>query len=203
MPKRPFDLTKQNFENTHSSSPKSVGIVPAIAASRYAEDRRVTGEILPPRHHRQSQRQPYQQKPQSPFKCSYCGNTRIEAFANVYSRGSSLSKYRKGLILKTHWAETRKQSVLAMRCAPPKKQNIWWGLLLSLVGLAGLRYLPTVIFGVAVPAAPASLILVTGVFTTAYMFIWNRVRYPKVMARWDHSFYCSRCAKVTIITPGA
>src|SRR5246127_5579200 len=79
---------------------------------------------------------------QDPFRCSYCrGNNTLRSFATLYAQGSSLSKYRKGLVLKTGWSETRKQSVLAMQCAPPRKKPLWGGVLLFFGAAAGLLLL--------------------------------------------------------------
>src|SRR6201993_3435215 len=58
---------------------------------------------------------------QDPFRCSYCrGNNTLQSFATLYAQGSSLSKYRKVLLLKTAWSETCKESFArdAVRAAP-------------------------------------------------------------------------------------
>jgi hypothetical protein len=30
---------------------------------------------------------------------------------------------------------------------------------------------------------------------------WNKLKFPLRMARWENSYLCSRCSKVTIIEP--
>jgi hypothetical protein len=142
-----------------------------------------------------------QPRPENPLKCRYCGNWRIESFDAIYSRGSSLSKYRRGLIFKTHWAQTRRQSVLAMRCAPPRKKSIWWTVGLALFAIALLRYVPTSIFGVALPdiTLAAFILLAFGVLVSVYNAYWNQTTYPRELSLWESSFYCSRCGYTTVI----
>ena len=140
-----------------------------------------------------------------PFRCSYCNSPRtLTAFANVYATGSSLSKYRKGLVIKTGWAETRKQSVLAMQCAPPKKRHLWWPILLVLVGLGAAQVVnmsPLLTPYVAQLDTISDCLIVAGSTAGIVAFLWNRIYYPKKMQTWDNSFYCKRCSRVTILTP--
>lgn len=199
MPKRPFDRQKQNY-----AAGQSTPLTPAdnAALTPSSRSQTPTRAALLPISQPWRQAKPYRQRQrqQNPFKCSYCGYWRIEAFATVYARGSSLSKYKRGLIFKTGWSETRRQSYLAMRCTPPKRKNIWWCFVLVGLGIAASMYLPDAIFGREIPVSMISLVLLmTGSLIGAFHFLWNRVQYPKEMARWEDSYYCSRCSKITII----
>jgi len=155
----------------------------------------------------QGQRNPRRGFNQDPFRCSYCrGNNTLRSFATLYSQGSSLSKYRKGLILKTGWSETRKQSVLAMQCAPPRKKPLWWRVLLLIVAAAGLLLLtrveliPSVATNVELTFAATGLL---GVFVVLDGLRWNRLTYPRRMDTWSSSYFCVRCSRVTILRPVA
>jgi hypothetical protein len=144
---------------------------------------------------------------QDPFRCSYCsGRNTLRSFATLYAQGSSLSKYRKGLILKTGWSETRKQSVLAMQCAPPRKKPLWWRLLLLIVAAAGVllltrvQLIPSVATNVELMLAGTALL---GVFVVLDGLRWNRFTYPRRMDTWSSSYFCVRCSRVTILRPVA
>jgi hypothetical protein len=130
----------------------------------------------------------------------------LRSFATLYSQGSSLSKYRKGLILKTGWSETRKQSVLAMQCAPPRKKPLWWRVLLLFVAAAGLllltrvQLIPSVATNVELAFTVTGLL---GVFVVLDGLRWNRLTYPRRMETWSSSYFCVRCSRVTILRPVA
>jgi hypothetical protein len=207
MPKRPIDVQKQNQVVEKQAGPASTtSNAPSTALTRFVDRPNPRGEVIPPRPQvsRPYVQRPFRPRPQNPFKCSYCGNLGIEAFANVYSRGSSQSKSKSGVILKLRRTDTRKQSVLAIRCTPPKKKGIVRWLVLSGFGLVCLHYVPSVVLGVEIPTSTTSvLMIISGILGVAYGVLWNRMQHPKEMERWDNSFYCRRCAKVTIITPTA
>jgi hypothetical protein len=108
----------------------------------------------------------------------------LPSFATLYAQGSSLSKYRKGLILKTGWSETRKQSVLAMQCAPPREKPLWWWVLLLFAAAAGLllltrvQLIPSVATNVELTLAGTALL---GVFVVLDGLRRNRFTYPQRM----------------------
>ena len=160
------------------------------------------GEVLPSPS---AQSRPYPMPPnwrktEQQLRCQHCGNWRIESFDSVYARQSSLSKFKRGLIIKTGWSQTHRQSYLAMRCAPPKKKHIWWGIGLAIVALAALRYLPPDILDSPVPSTLIDfIVLAFGILGSGYGLYWNRTVYPEKRDTWESSFYCSRCAKVTVI----
>lgn len=200
MPKRPFGGNKNDPQAAHTNSDSSAPVLSSRPTSM-----RSRGEVLatPSMQTRSYKQRPnWQRTQQQQFRCFYCGNWRIESFESVYLRQSSLSKYKRGLFIKTGWAQTRRQSYLAIRCAPPKKKRIWWGIVLAIVALAVLRYVPPIILGATVPSTLAAFVLLAfGVLTSGYGLVWNRAAYPKKQEAWENSFFCSRCSKATVIPP--
>jgi hypothetical protein len=47
----------------------------------------------------------------------------------------------------------------------------------------------------------ASVVFLFGIFLVFDAIRWNKWKYPVRMARWENSYLCSRCSKVTIIEP--
>lgn len=136
-----------------------------------------------------------------PFCCAYCGSrTALKSFVTVYGNGSTIAHSRRGLVLKTGWSETFRQSILAKKCSPPKPRRAFWRMCVLLLGLAlyaaGSRYQLQSEFSVA-----GAIVLVVGVFLLADAIRWNRFKYPVRMASWENSYLCLRCSKVTVIEP--
>jgi hypothetical protein len=157
-----------------------------------------TGYVQRSAGRRQQYRAPYTYEP---FRCSYCNSPRaLVAFAHIYADGSFLSRYRKGLIIKTGWAETRRQSVLAMQCAPPKKRRVCWPMLLILTGLGAGPIsaihpsigpqLDTILSASSLPELSQLLWRFCGTESTT-----RKECKPGTTA------YCKRCSRVTILSP--
>jgi hypothetical protein len=47
----------------------------------------------------------------------------------------------------------------------------------------------------------ASVVFLFGLLLVFDAIRWNKLKYPLRMARWENSYLCSRCSKVTIIEP--
>jgi len=47
----------------------------------------------------------------------------------------------------------------------------------------------------------ASVVFLFGTFLVFDAIRWNKLKFPLRMARWENSYLCSRCSKVTIIEP--
>jgi hypothetical protein len=47
----------------------------------------------------------------------------------------------------------------------------------------------------------ASVVFLFGIFLIFDAIRWNKLKYPLRMGRWENSYLCSRCSKVTIIEP--
>jgi len=142
-----------------------------------------------------------QARSKDPFCCAYCGSrTYLKAFATVYGNGSIVAHSKRGLILKTGWSETFRQSIVAQKCSPPKQRRAFWRILVVLLGVgtlaAAMRYqLRTEI------SESACVVFLFGIFLVFDAIRWNKWKYPVRMARWENSYLCSRCSRVTIIEP--
>ncbi len=139
----------------------------------------------------------------SAFRCAYCeGTNTLRAFPVVYANGSSISRYRRGLILKTGWAETRRQSDLARSCSPPRRRRLFWRISIALVALAGV----SVGKGARIPFAAAydvsefsGVLAILAVLLIFNAIRWNQFKYPVKMEGWQNSYFCTRCARVSVI----
>jgi len=47
----------------------------------------------------------------------------------------------------------------------------------------------------------ASVVFLFGIFMVFDAIRWNKLKFTFRMARWENSYLCSRCSKVTIIEP--
>jgi hypothetical protein len=142
-----------------------------------------------------------QPRAKDPFTCAYCGaRAYLKAFPTVYGNGSMMARSRRGLMLKTGWSETFRQSILAQKCSPPKPRKAFWRVCIMLLGVSALgitskyRLKPEI-------SECAAIVVVAGLFLVADAIRWNRVKYPLRMEKWENSFLCGRCNKVTIIEP--
>src|ERR1035441_4879581 len=85
------------------------------------------------------QRRGQQSRSKDPFCCAYCGSrTYLKAFATVYGNGSMVAHSKRGLILKTGWSETFRQSIVAQKCSPPKPRRAFWRICVVLLGVSTL-----------------------------------------------------------------
>ena len=73
------------------------------------------------------QRRGPQPRARDPFCCAYCNSRAyLKAFATVYGNGSMMARSKRGLILKTGWSQTFRQSIVAEKCSPPKPRFVFW-----------------------------------------------------------------------------
>jgi len=147
------------------------------------------------------QRRGPQSRARDPFCCAYCGSRAyLKSFATVYGNGSTMARSKRGLILKTGWSQTFRQSIVAQKCSPPKPRLVFWRVCILLLGVgtlaaAAMYQLRSEISEVA------SVVFLFGVFMVFDAIRWNKLKYPLRIARWENSYLCSRCSKVTIIEP--
>ena len=147
------------------------------------------------------QRRGQQARSKDPFCCAYCGSrTYLKAFATVYGNGSMVAHSKRGLILKTGWSETFKQSIVAQKCSPPKQRRAFWRILVVLLGVGMLAAAMRCQLRTEI-SETASVVFLFGIFLVFDAIRWNKWKYPVRMARWENSYLCSRCSKVTIIEP--
>src|ERR1017187_5689780 len=105
-------IASMDFRLTKVPKPK--------APSNMATTGRTTNVGLTPYMQRRGQ----QSRSKDPFCCAYCGSrTYLKAFATVYGNGSMVAHSKRGLILKTGWSETFRQSIVAQKCSPPKPRR--------------------------------------------------------------------------------
>ena len=147
------------------------------------------------------QRRGQQSRSNDPFCCAYCGSrTYLKAFATVYGNGSMVAHSKRGLILKTGWSETFRQSIVAQKCSPPKPRRAFWQICVVLLGVSTLAAAARYQLRSEVSEI-ARVVFLFGIFLVFDTIRWNKRKYPVRMARWENSYLCSRCSKVTIIEP--
>jgi DNA-directed RNA polymerase subunit RPC12/RpoP len=144
-----------------------------------------------------------QSRAKDPFCCAYCGSRAyLKAFATVYGNGSMMARSKRGLILKTGWSQTFRQSIVAEKCSPPKQRLVFWRVSVMLLGVGTLAA-STMYQLRSEISEVASVVFLFGIFMVFDAIRWNKVKFPLRMARWENSYLCSRCSKVTIIEPVA
>jgi hypothetical protein len=146
------------------------------------------------------QRQEQQPCSKDPFCCGYCGSRALKAFPTVYGTGSMIAHSKRGLILKTGWSETFRQSVVAQKCSPPKPRRALWRTCVVLLGVGTLAAATKYQFRPEI-CETASVVFLFGIFLIVDAIRWNKWKYPLRMTTWENSYLCSRCSKVTIIEP--
>jgi len=147
------------------------------------------------------QRRGPQLRANDPFCCAYCGSRAyLKAFATVYGNGSMMSRSKRGLVLKTGWSQTFRQSIVAEKCSPPKPRLVFWRICVVLLGVGTLAAATGYQLRSEISEV-ASVVFLFGIFLVFAAIRWNMLKYPLRMARWENSYLCSRCSKVTIIEP--
>ena len=126
-------------------------------------------------------------------RCPMCHSYDVRPFASIYGHGTTNYLSSQGLVFHTKFRRTRRQTVLAQNCAPPKKLP-WWPtiFLLTLVGASILieRILPRLSDLTATVRywlLWASLVLT--VATAAQNYVFQPVR----MEAWGRKLLCQRC----------
>jgi len=147
------------------------------------------------------QRRGPQSRAKDPFCCAYCGSRAyLKAFATVYGNGSMTARSKRGLILKTGWSQTFRQSIVAEKCSPPVPRRVFWRISVVLLGVGTLAA-STMYQLRSEISEVASVVFLFGIFMVFDAIRWNKLKFPLRMARWENSYLCSRCSKVTIIEP--
>ena len=147
------------------------------------------------------QRRGPQLRANDPFCCAYCGSRAyLKAFATVYGNGSMMSRSKRGLVLKTGWSQTFRQSIVAEKCSPTKPRRVFWRIFVVLLGVGTLAASTMYQLQPEVSEA-ASVVFLFGVFLVFDAIRWNKLKFPLRMARWENSYLCTRCSKVTLIEP--
>jgi hypothetical protein len=163
---------------------------PAIARRQHLEKPRgvVLGAYRKPRE-------------RDPFHCPHCFSNFLQPFSAIYANGSSTTRYRKGLFIKTGWAESKRQTLMAENCAPPMPRKMPWRVALTLLGMA-MAYPWSFLDGRPQAGdflAVGGVMAVIGIAVTTYAVRWNLYHYPKAMRRYSETYHCRRCGTVCYI----
>ncbi len=130
------------------------------------------------------QRRGPQSRAKDPFCCAYCGSRAyLKAFATVYGNGSMMARSKRGLILKTGWSQTFRQSIVAEKCSPPKPRRVFWRVSVVLLGVGTLAASTTYQLRSEISEV-ASIVFLFGIFMVFDAIRWNKLKYPLRMARW-------------------
>jgi hypothetical protein len=111
-----------------------------------------------------------------------------------------MARSKRGLILKTGWSQTFRQSIVAQKCSPPKPRLVFWRVCILLLGVGTLAAATMYQLRSEISEV-ASVVFLFGIFMVFDAIRWNKFKYTLRMARWENSYLCSRCSKVTIIEP--
>lgn len=124
--------------------------------------------------------------------CELCGSRNVRAFAAIYGQGTSTSVTLRGRVFRRGYTRSRRQSVLAQQCAPPRKQPYWPSFALTL--LAGTLTWAAGRFNIGNVTDPiVTVALIGAAVNLAVAGIYNLRRYPEKMNEWGRSYYCFSC----------
>jgi hypothetical protein len=89
---------------------------------------------------------------------------------------------------------------VAEKCSPPTPRRVFWRVSVVLLGIGTLA--ASTIYQLRSEITEvASVVFLFGIFMAFDAIRWNKLKFPLRMARWENSYLCSRCSKVTIIEP--
>lgn len=128
----------------------------------------------------------------TPPVCQLCGSRNVRAFSAIYGQGTSMSTTLRGLIFKRGYTRTRRQSVLAVQCAPPRRKPYWPTFALAILAVFLMwvsRYINITMY--TNPMVTVSLI--ASVLNLAFAGLYNLNRYPAKMKLWGRSYFCFTC----------
>ncbi len=126
-------------------------------------------------------------------RCPICNSTDIRPFASIYGFGTTNYLSSRGLIISHGFQRTKRQTVLAANCAPPKKLP-WWPTIFVLV-FAGASYvvqniLPRISDLLELARYWMLWIALALAMITA---IQNYAFHPSRMAAWGRKLFCQKC----------
>lgn len=129
-------------------------------------------------------------------RCPICGSDRSKLFSAIYGYGTTEYRSHHGLIVHTHFQSTRRQSVLAKQCAPPRRTP-WWPAIAALAFFGVCRllslFLPRIddlLWEYGYGALWATLVLGMAAALDSYVY------YPRRMEAWTRKRLCDRCGTV-------
>ncbi len=85
-----------------------------------------------------ARRQHFKGSYQSGPRCPMCHSGNVQPFSTIYGLGTTNYLTHKGLFIPHGFSKTKRQSVLAAKCAPPRKMS-WWPAIVAIL-IAALFY---------------------------------------------------------------
>lgn len=126
-------------------------------------------------------------------RCPLCNSGSVQPFSSIYGFGTTQYRTSRGLFIPHGFERTRRQSVMAEKCAPPHKMP-WWPSIFSAMAAISLYFLSARLVNIADLLASATYWMLWGALALgALAAIQNFVLYPSRMASWGRKFLCKAC----------
>ena len=153
---------------------------------------RPTGQLAPSLI--QPFRRPHQNSNyQSSPHCPMCGSTNVQPFSAIYGFGTTNYLTSKGLFISHAFQRTKRQSVIANKCAPPRKFP-WWPtvllILFSFILFSGARVLVNI---ADLMESAAYFTLWLAMLLALIAGINNFMFFPGRLAAWGRKLFCKKC----------
>jgi hypothetical protein len=116
----------------------------------------------------------------------------VKAFAAVYGQQTSNAVTLRGRIFKRGYTKTRRQTILAKMCAPPRRRPLWPSFLFSI--LTVVLVWANAHFELASILEPIITVLILmAAINLVWASLYNIRRYPVLLDQWGRSYYCFTC----------
>ncbi len=130
---------------------------------------------------------------QSGPRCPICHSGNVQPFSAIYGFGTTNYLTHKGLVIPHGFSRTKRQSVLAAKCAPPRKVS-WWPAIMAALIAALFYFSARLLMNIKDILEPAGygmlwLALCLGVFAA----VQNLIFYPTRLTVWGRTLFCRQC----------
>src|SRR5579884_2201859 len=126
-------------------------------------------------------------------RCPFCRSTDVRPFSAIYGLGTTTYHSRRGLIIPSHFQKTRRQTILASKCAPPARFP-WWPAVLAFAFAGCCRFLPSLLPAWSGQLMNAGYWLLWAALTMAVIAaVENYIFHQERMARWARKILCRKC----------
>ncbi len=137
--------------------------------------------------------QHFKENYQSGPRCPMCHSGNVQPFSAIYGFGTTNYLTHKGLFIPHGFSKTRRQSVLAAKCAPPRKMP-WWPATIAALIAALFYFSARPLMNIADLLEPAGYaMLLLALFLGVYAAIQNFILYPTRLAAWGRKLFCRQC----------